>query len=67
MNADQAGWDAYWRKQQQTGYVNFTPELVDAIRSVGGIAGKRLLEIGSGTGGNAAMLAGSRVETVLQV
>ena len=65
MNADQAGWDAYWRKQQQTGYVNFTPELVDAIRSVEEIVGKRLLEIGCGTGGNAAMLAGSGAEMVL--
>ena len=65
MNADQAGWDAYWRKQQQTGYVNYTPELLDAIRCVGEISGKRLLEIGCGTGGNAVMLAGSGAEMVL--
>lgn len=50
-------WDTYWQRTATTGYVNYTPELLSAICTVMDIEGRRILEVGSGTGGNASWLA----------
>lgn len=50
-------WDAYWQKMAQSGYVNYIPELLSAICSIMDLSGRRILEVGGGTGGNASWLA----------
>jgi ubiquinone/menaquinone biosynthesis C-methylase UbiE len=50
-------WDAYWQKMAQSGYINYTPELLSAICSIMDLSGRRILEVGGGTGGNAGLLA----------
>lgn len=60
-----AGWDAYWRRMAVTGYVNYTPELLSAICSRIDVRGRRVLEVGGGTGGNASWLAQKGAEVHL--
>lgn len=50
-------WDTYWHSVARSGYVNYTPELLSTITSVMDLRGKRVLEVGGGTGGNASWLA----------
>jgi ubiquinone/menaquinone biosynthesis C-methylase UbiE len=50
-------WDAYWQEMAQSGYVNYTPELLSAISSIMDLSSRRILEVGGGTGGNASWLA----------
>jgi|YelNatPaOPRAMG01_1025707.scaffolds.fasta_scaffold23165_3 ubiquinone/menaquinone biosynthesis C-methylase UbiE len=50
-------WDDYWQRMARAGYVNYTPELLSAICAVMDVEGRRILEVGSGTGGNASWLA----------
>ena len=58
-------WEPYWHAIQTKQYINYTPELLTAIYSIfpDGLAGKQVLEIGGGTGGNSSVLAkqGARV------
>ena len=55
-NARQS-WDAYWEQHKQTGYINYTPEIIHTITRVLNVQGRRILEIGVGTGGNSSVLA----------
>lgn len=50
-------WDAYWQEMAQSGYINYTPELLSAICAAMDLSDKRILEVGGGTGGNASWLA----------
>jgi len=50
-------WDAYWKKMADSGYINYTPELLSVICSTMDLSGKYVLEVGGGTGGNASWLA----------
>ena len=50
-------WDTYWAAHEPSGYVNYTPEITRTITSQLGVQGKRVLEIGVGTGGDSSMLA----------
>lgn len=50
-------WDTYWMEHQQTGYINYTPELIQTITCLLDVRGERILEIGVGTGGNSSTLA----------
>jgi ubiquinone/menaquinone biosynthesis C-methylase UbiE len=52
-----AGWDGYWEKIAESGYINYTPELLSTLASLVALEGKVILEVGGGTGGNASWLA----------
>lgn len=58
-------WDAYWQRMARIGYVNYVPELLSAICSRIDVRGRRILEVGSGTGGNASWLAQKGAEMYL--
>ncbi|MBC7227212.1 MAG: methyltransferase domain-containing protein [Thermoflexales bacterium] len=58
-------WDAYWRRMANSGYINYTPELLSAICSRMDVRGRRILEVGGGTGGNASWLAQQGAEVHL--
>lgn len=58
-------WDAYWQKMAQSGYINYTPELLSTICSLMDLSGRRILEVGGGTGGNASWLVRRGVDVHL--
>ena len=59
-------WETYWQLYETAGYVNYTPELLDTLKTYVELSGAKVLEIGSGTGGNASELArlGAKVTTL---
>lgn len=59
-------WELYWQHYEAADYVNYTPQLLTSLQRNIPLAGANVLEIGSGTGGNASKLAelGARVTTL---
>ena len=56
----------YWQRYEAVDYVNYTPELLATLKRHVNLRGVKVLEIGSGTGGNASELArlGATVTTL---
>jgi len=51
-------WENYWKQVKKSGYVNYLEEIVQILTSFcADVSGKRILEIGSGTGGTSCLLA----------
>ncbi len=50
-------WETYWRHIEPIDYINYTPQLLSALRQHVKLLGARVLEVGCGTGGNASELA----------
>lgn len=59
-------WEIYWRNFETADYINYTPQLLAAVRRHVDLQGANVLEVGSGTGGNASELArlGAKVTTI---
>lgn len=61
-----AHWEMYWQRFEAADYVNYTPQLLATLQRHISIQEANILEVGSGTGGNASELArlGAQVTTI---
>jgi SAM-dependent methyltransferase len=59
-------WETYWQHHEAVDYVNYTAQLLVTLQSHTCLLGANVLEVGSGTGGNASELAslGAKVTTL---
>lgn len=59
-------WESYWQNFEAAGYINYTPQLLATLRRHVDLQGASILEVGSGTGGNASELArcGAKVTAI---
>lgn len=59
-------WELYWQRYEAVDYVNYTSQLLTSLQQNIPLDRANVLEIGSGTGGNASKLAelGARVTTL---
>ena len=58
-------WEILWEKLAREGRANYMTELLNLLSSKMNLTGKRILEIGGGTGGNASWLASKGAEVYL--
>lgn len=59
-------WELYWQRYEAVDYVNYTLQLLETLQQHVDLRGISILEVGSGTGGNASELArlGAKVMTL---